>query len=138
LRRSSVDPWGDLTARMHAITVIPDYFHLQHLAHAQQRCYVFQQLTTPLSLHHSTEYGTQVLCLRAAGQTVSWMDFSELSSNKDALYMSAIMLRTPKVAAVLNTRASYSECWCFKSRPGDLLDTDSSWFSSSFQESTWN
>lgn len=38
---------------------------------------------------------------------------------------------------VLNTRASCSECWCFKSRPGDRLDTDSSWFSSYFQKGTW-
>ena len=102
LRRSSVDPWGDLTARMHAITVIPDYFHLQQLAHTQQRCYDFQQLTTPLSLHDSTNYGTRVLCLRAAGQNASWMGFSDLSSNQDAFYMwtmNAITLRTPKAAA---------------------------------------
>ena len=39
--------------------------------HTQQRCYDFQQLTTPFSLHDSTKYGTQVLCLRAAGQKVS-------------------------------------------------------------------
>ena len=102
LRRSSVDPWGDLTARMHAITVIPDYFHLQHLAHAQQRWYDFQQLTTPLSPHDSMKYGTLVLCLRAAGQNESWMNFSDLSSNKHAFYVRTlyvITLRAPKVAA---------------------------------------
>ena len=44
----------------------------------------------------------EVLCLRAAGQNVSWMGFSDLSSNQDAFYiwtMNAITLRTPNVAA---------------------------------------
>lgn len=50
-----MEPWGDRTARMHAMAVIPDYFHLQHLAHAQQCFYNFQKLTTPLSLHYSTK-----------------------------------------------------------------------------------
>jgi hypothetical protein len=39
---------------MHAMAVIPDYFHLQHLAHAQQCPYNFQKLTTPLSLGSSS------------------------------------------------------------------------------------
>jgi hypothetical protein len=51
LRRSSVEPWGDLTARMHAITDTLDYFHLQDLAHAQLCWYDFQKLITQLSFH---------------------------------------------------------------------------------------
>jgi hypothetical protein len=91
---------------MHAITVIPDYFHLQYLAHAQQRCYDFLQLTTPLSLHDSMKYGTAVPNLRAAPQNGSRKNFSGLSSNEAAFYlrtMYAITQRTPKLAVECST-----------------------------------
>jgi len=101
LRRSSVDPWGDLTARMHAITVIPDYFHLQHLAHTQQRSYDFQQLTTPLPLHDSTKYGTQFSVFEPLAKMCrEWVFLiSHLIRMHSIWTMNAITLRTPKVAA---------------------------------------